>query len=207
MFQVFCSRPLFHLSRSTPLAGRALHRRLKALLRHHATYLAPPASLSNLARRPVQPIPASLLSDELIDRIITEACFVAESAPDEQTGQERPRRGDDEDDDPDVETLENDDHEIENAFVTRLEARYASGTTARDWCIPVSPTPTDAKSMGPGTLIVPGWIRERAVEVLFGDQMDDEADSLPDAILRCILRVSTASPYNQIFLQVSLTGA
>ncbi|GFZ50090.1 hypothetical protein JCM24511_07843 [Saitozyma sp. JCM 24511] len=179
---VYHSRPLYHLARSTPLAGRALHRRLRLLLNHHATYYPPPASLGNLARQPVKPVPPGLLTDQLIERILAEGCFV---------GGIFVPRADETDEAMDVDL----DAEQENAEVQarreagRLARRYAdnSGSSAKDMRFRATPPGGSSKAMGTGTLVVPGWVRERASEILFGDAVDED-ESIPGLILACVLK-------------------
>jgi actin-related protein 10 len=175
--QVYHSRPLFHLARATPLAGRRLHRRLKALLRTHARYYPAPASLSTTTRSAV-PVPRDVLSDELIQQVIRQGSFVGDP----------PR--------PDAASLELEedraltgDEGLEEISVMRwLKAKYEPAADATDLRLTVKPRPHDAQDMGPATLVVPGWVRERAAEVLFGDE-DGEAEAIQDAVLQCLLRV------------------
>lgn len=180
--EVYYSRPLFHLSRSTPLAGRALHRRLKALLRRFATYYPPPVSLSNLKRDALRPAPESILTDEIIERILTETCFVGDVMVTPAPGDE-PMDGDSEDDD---------------KALNRLAEIYALSSTATDLSFPIT-APGD---MGPGTLVIPGWIRERAAEVLFTDDISTESCSVTELVLQTLLKVgrccTTMTPLMQV---------
>ncbi|ORY34879.1 actin-domain-containing protein [Naematelia encephala] len=168
---VYCSRPLDHLARSTTLAGKALHDRLRLLLQHHATYIPPPASMSNLERRPVQPVPEGLLSDRLLERILTEGCFV---------GSINLRT-------PNMSFADTSDDADDNRLANMLRDRYRGSATATDLSFRIDPP--ESTGLGPGLLLVPGWIRERAAELLFGDDIDDEQDGIPESILHCISKL------------------
>ncbi|KAL7424958.1 hypothetical protein Q5752_000645 [Cryptotrichosporon argae] len=138
------SRPLYHLARSTPLAGRALHDRVRVLLAR-ATF-APLVG----ATTPLHP---ARLTDALIERVITEACYVGPVLVNGMDVDEPPE--------PAPAWLSDD----EAALLRELEARYAA-SGAREARF----------RLEDGEVIVPGWIRERAAEVLFGDGPDDVAD-------------------------------
>ena len=68
-----------------------------------------------------------------------------------------------------------------------LKTRLQPTSTATELRIPIL---GDGRGIGPGMLVIPGWIRERAVEVLFDDDAVGEADGLPTAILQTLLKVS-----------------
>jgi hypothetical protein len=72
----------------------------------------------------------------------------------------------------------------------RLARRYSdqSSSSAKDMLFRVTPLSGSSKAMGTGTLVVPGWVRERASEILFGDAVDED-ESIPGLILACILKV------------------
>lgn len=172
--QVYYSRPLFHLSQSTPLAGKALHWRLKALIRRHATYYPPPASLSSLKREPVRPVPDSILTNGLVERILTETCFVGGVMTSSSSK-------------PLDENMEGGEEDETERALALLADVYASSSTATDLPFPI-PSVGD---IGPGTLVVPGWIRERAAEVLFEDDMESESLSVTDTVLQTLAKVSS----------------
>lgn len=98
-----------------------------------------------------------------------------------------------------------------SAFGTGLESRGAKPTenhlqaiatmykrhsTATDIQMRVTPPPSQQSGTGQGTLIIPGWIRERAAEVLF-DGGDVDESSLAELILDALLKVS-ASPLSAV---------
>lgn len=77
----------------------------------------------------------------------------------------------------------------ELALMISLKDRYSPSSTIHDrsFRIPHSTSPRD----GQGTLVVPGWVLERAAEILFdSDVSSEEADTIPDAILTTLLKVS-----------------
>ncbi|KAK4685993.1 actin-related protein 10, partial [Tremellales sp. Uapishka_1] len=169
---VFHSRPLFHLSRPTPLAGRRLHQHLRSLLLHYATYIPPPPSLGNLSDRSSAAVPPQLLTDRLLERILTEACFVGGVVIHDGT------KGD----------QELDSDESDEARRMRLfKERYEGTSTAKDASFMVAPV--RKSDMGPGSLIVPGWIRERTAEILFEHDGESEDASVPHAILNTMLKL------------------
>lgn len=70
----------------------------------------------------------------------------------------------------------------------RLKERYKANSNASDLKVPISPRKGENQDMGPAILVVPGWIRERAVEAIFGDHETEER-SIHDLILETILKV------------------
>ena len=175
------SRPLVHLARSTPLAGRALHRRLRSLLHHHAVYIPPPnpSAGSTAANRPEQPVPLHYLSDRVIEQVLTKGC-IAGQLPNPYS----PETDSMDVDPPAISTGETDEASLMGA----LRERYSSSSSTKDrsFRIPHSSSPRD----GQGTLVIPGWVLERAAEVLFDpDVSGDEADTIPQAILTTLLKV------------------
>lgn len=66
---------------------------------------------------------------------------------------------------------------------------YMRHSTATDLRVRVEPPPSQQTGTGRGTLVVPGWIRERAAEVLFEGGDVDES-SVAEVILDSLLKVS-----------------
>jgi actin-related protein 10 len=66
---------------------------------------------------------------------------------------------------------------------------YKRHSTAGDVQMPVTP-PVSSGGLGRGVLIIPGWIRERAAEVLFEGGDVDEM-SVAEVILQSLLKVSS----------------
>ena len=124
-----------------------------------------------------------MLTDRLVERVLTEGCFVgglivneveyeAELEVDIVPEESQPPS------------------EIDDMRLMRsLHRRYAPSSTATDLSFKVPPPPGTSREMGFGTLVVPGWVRERAVEVLFADDDLGEVTPLPEALLVGIMQV------------------
>ncbi|TFK93695.1 actin-domain-containing protein [Polyporus arcularius HHB13444] len=69
-----------------------------------------------------------------------------------------------------------------------LATMYSRHSTATDIHMRVDPPPSQQTGTGRGTLIIPGWIRERAAEVLFEGGDVDES-SVAEVILDTLLKV------------------
>lgn len=69
-----------------------------------------------------------------------------------------------------------------------LASLYTRHSTATDLRIRVEPPPSQQTGTGRGTLVIPGWIRERAAEVLFEGGDVDES-SVAEVILDSLLKV------------------
>ncbi|OCH88582.1 actin-like ATPase domain-containing protein [Obba rivulosa] len=69
-----------------------------------------------------------------------------------------------------------------------LARMYTRHSTATDLHMRVDPPPTQQSGMGRGTLVIPGWVRERAAEVLFEGGDVDES-SVAEVILDSLLKV------------------
>ena len=84
---------------------------------------------------------------------------------------------------------------------------YTRHSTATDIQLRVVPPTSQQLGTGRGTLVVPGWIRERAAEVLFeGGDVDESsvAEVLLEALLKVILPHSSS---HVPFLNAEPTGA
>jgi actin-related protein 10 len=73
-----------------------------------------------------------------------------------------------------------------------IASMYKRYSTAADIQMRVTPPPSQQTGTGQGTLVIPGWIRERSAEVLFEGGDVDES-SVAELILDALLKVS-ASP-------------
>ncbi|WWC65654.1 uncharacterized protein I303_108275 [Kwoniella dejecticola CBS 10117] len=173
---VFHSRPLYNLARSTPIAGRRSHKHLRVLLQHHANYIPAPSSLSHPLDRPrTQGIPSDLLTDELVQKILTEGCFVGDPHVPGQADELM-----------EVDQTQEEGEAQESARIAQeWKDRYGDSSSAKDMRFSI---PFGGSGLGPATIIVPGWIRERAAEILFADD-DSEEPSIPRLILDCILKL------------------
>ncbi|KAK8849491.1 hypothetical protein IAR55_004825 [Kwoniella newhampshirensis] len=178
---VYYSRPIFTLSQSTPLAGRRLHARMRSLLHHYGVYVPPPSSLDNIQPGPrTEGIPLSILTDRMVERVLSEGCFVGGVFLEPEDEVEM---------DVDMEMPEGDDDLEDLRAIRCARRRFEGSSSAKDMFFKVSPAKGEAKDMGSATLIVPGWVRERAAEVLFADDDDEEAESITHAILGCLLKL------------------
>ncbi|WWD20116.1 hypothetical protein CI109_104591 [Kwoniella shandongensis] len=181
---VYHSRPLYSLSRSTPAAGRRLHKRVRSLLLHYGAYIPPPTSLGNIhSNQRTKGVPLALLTDRLVERILTEGCLVGGVF----IGSEGVAQMD-------VDMTAQDVKEgldLEDETVIRdFKSRFEGSSSATDMIFKVSPTSkNEPRDMGCGTVIVPGWVRERAAEVLFEDDEEEEDKSIPRTILDCLLKL------------------
>lgn len=120
----------------------------------------------------------------MVEKVLTEGCFAAShstSAGDLEAQDTEMR-----DTDAGEETAEIDDPLAMEAF----KQKYHSMSRAAEKAFPVS-HPGESGN-GTGTLLVPGWIRERAIEILF-EESKTETESISSAILHCLLKVSCRS--------------
>lgn len=121
-------------------------------------------------------IPEEVLTEELIEEIKTRLCYVGEADESRTTAEEE------------IETGEPD--EDETALLRRLEKRYAatSGATTITIRVPSLSQPPILSGVGRGWIQIPGWVRERAAEVLF-EEGDDDERNLTELILDSLLKV------------------
>jgi len=222
--KIFAARPMFPQIQTSPLAGSRLTSHLRALLLLFATYIPPPTSL-NTAARPSSDratrVPEEILTDTLVEEIKTRFCFVGDAigALEEARREFAPAEDDDESDAelppssdplaPESESSERAESEgpptpvaraVEDpseSHLQRLAALYKRYSTATDSHIKVVPPSSHPAGTGRGTLVVPGWIRERAAEVLFEGGDVDES-SVAEVLLETLLKVRM--PYGQVLL-------
>lgn len=113
-----------------------------------------------------------LLSDRAVERVLSEACFVAPTRP---TAEPHPSAAEP------AQALQDID---DAALMATLSDRYQP-STASDWTFAVA----DSRGVGPAAAVtVPGWVRERAAEVLFGDG-PEEAPSVSELVLDTLLKL------------------
>lgn len=171
-----------------------MNRRLRALLLAFASYIAPPPSLTSTTPARITRLPRDILTDDLVEEIKTRLCFVggenSHTTDEAQAGSgdlEIPQVRDD------LNKLDEDE-----AIVAHLFERYsrtAPATKPVSFRVPTlrgGPTLSSANghSGGRGWVELPGWVRERAAEVLWEDEGDHDARGLADVVLECLLRVS-----------------
>lgn len=123
-----------------------------------------------------QRVPLHILTDSLVERVLTEACYVEPEPPQEGMDVDPIVSGSEPSEiPPDMDNI---------PLMNALERRYTS--QAVDWSIAIPP-----QRIGPsGRLVVPGWVRARAAEVLINDGPDEE-DSLPELVLNTLEKVRT----------------
>jgi len=87
----------------------------------------------------------------------------------------------------DIDYTEEHTMEDEDQLAKELKERYSSpNLPSKSFRIPHSPLARDST----GTLVVPGWILDRAAEILFEPEGDLESETVPEAILATLLKVS-----------------
>ncbi|GAA5996002.1 uncharacterized protein JCM10292_004882 [Rhodotorula paludigena] len=196
---IFHSRPLFPHLTTTPRAGARLTRRLRALLLAYGSYAPPPSSLNSLTPPVIGRIPPRVLTDELVEGVKDRMCFVGEAVPPAPLGAREAsvssaaetsveHSSEEEEDDADPDAL----------LVKHLYERYAASapsTTSVSFAVPTpSGSAAPASGVGNGWVQVPGWVRERAAEVLFEeggleDGSEGEESGLAGVVLDCLLKL------------------
>ncbi|SDA02253.1 BZ3500_MvSof-1268-A1-R1_Chr7-3g09591 [Microbotryum saponariae] len=184
---VFASRPLFPSLLSTPRASSLLNARLKALLLEFASYAPPPTSFNSSTPPTIGRVPERILSEEVVEEVKNRCCFVGKRVEEQEQeeGQEE------------VEERERPKGSV--LLFQKMEKRFAKRTkaTTLSWRLPVSTakagrttSTTPGTLTGQGWLLIPGWVRERAAEVIFdsGDGGEDER-SLQEVILEALLKL------------------
>ena len=199
------------------LASRHLHSTLHLLLLHFGTYFPPVASLSAASTAtslgPGERVDEEILARKgVLERVLSSGCFVGplrqpadEPEDDEMLG-----------DDPDESFGPGNEMDVDQPtsasstsskqkntplpplppHLGALKRRHARSSTTRPLRVPV---PSLAgEGLGNGTLLVPGWIRERVAESLFdfqraGQDRDDdrvEEQSVVEVVLSALSKVS-----------------
>ncbi|RUS20977.1 hypothetical protein BC937DRAFT_93948 [Endogone sp. FLAS-F59071] len=164
---IYAARPLTPFIRTTPLAGRSLTARLKELLLEHG-HLVPPSNIHSSQAPRIQ-IPESLLNTALLEDIKTRFLFVSPVSARHRS----PRRRSSTRPPPDDQQEEDEDEDM----------TFASVATDVKYPIRIDDRYGQSEGNGVATLIIPGWVRERAAEALF-DGDEDEA-----SVSGCILDV------------------
>lgn len=200
--------------RTTPIAGAKLTSHLRALLLTFAIYLPPPTTLSSAANVSAESratrVPQEILTDPVVEEIKSCCCFVGDAlsvsnadfravtplVSETSPEAEEPPPSDSAPSEPgqDSETSSQTDagsdssqEPVEN-YLQAICSVYKRHSTAADIHMRVTPPLSQQTGTGPGILIVPGWIRERAAEVLFEGGDVDES-SVAEVILDSLLRV------------------
>ncbi|KAG0140166.1 hypothetical protein CROQUDRAFT_53687 [Cronartium quercuum f. sp. fusiforme G11] len=192
---VYLSRPLFPLVRSTTRASARLNARLKALLLRFARFIPIPkfgqssTSASNTPIVRVSAVPRELLTAEVVEDIKTRLLFVAEQPlrplpqppPDDQPLMDSPM----------VIEPEAYSEETDGILLDNLE-KYYKHSTCPETQDAIYRLPT-AQPNQRGILKIPGWIRERAAEIMFArreaKEEEEEAPSVTETILECLSKL------------------
>ncbi|BGP42625.1 hypothetical protein JCM10449v2_006637 [Rhodotorula kratochvilovae] len=199
---IFHSRPLFPLLTTTPRAGSRLNRRLRTLLLAFGSYAPPPSSLNSMTPPSIGRIPRDILTDELVEEIKTRLCFVGEAVPPSTPDEGRPAREASSASGASASAMsldtavQEDPSDPDAALLQHLYARYAAsaeGTTDVSFRVPNLSQPPVPSGVGRGWVQVPGWVRERAAEVLWeeGGEEDGEGEEsgLAGVVLDCLLKL------------------
>jgi actin-related protein 10 len=166
---------------TTPRAGLRLSRRLRALLLRFGAYVPVPSLFSNSTSTKPQeagPVPDDILTHDLLEDIKARGCFVSDPVDDEVERELPTDAGRMDVDEPMSDVY---DEGTDARLMQRLERRWARRSTASSITVSVP---------GKGTLAIPGWIRERAAEVLFEPGDEDEVN-VAEALLECLLKVNS----------------
>lgn len=204
---------MFPQIQTTPLAGSKLTSHLRALLLMFGTYRPPTSTLNATSVPPHRAtrVPQDVLTDAVIEEIKTRCCFVGETLSSGR-GRQRPPAPEPEEDEgsemdfpPSDSTQTGSDFELSEqetesattaddktppgeSHLQALASMYLRHSTATDIEMKVPPPPSQEYGTGRGTLIIPGWVRERAAELLFEGGDIDES-SLAEAVLDALLKV------------------
>jgi actin-related protein 10 len=158
-------------------------------------------SLGNNSRARRKDIPQEILDEDFLDEIKAKALLVMNAPPKQaqvetlSTADRFETQGYSDDTD--------EDHNVE--WMKSLEARYRAECEVKDMVIAVPPKrratmtpPSQPSTLGAGpkhhlqdrrgSIVIPGWIRAYAIEVLF-EQGDNDSPSLTEVILDCLLRL------------------
>jgi len=87
---------------------------------------------------------------------------------------------------------------LDESHLQALSTMYKRHSTATDIHMKVTPPPSQPTGTGKGTLVIPGWIRERAAELLFEGGDVDES-SLAEAVLDALLKVKPSRPHDHSY--------
>jgi len=186
-----------------------------------ATYLPPPSSLSAAISVPAanrsMRVPQEVLTDILVEEIKTRCCFVGSSLESTKDSRRHETPVEDEGSEMDIPPSSDAGSELSYAGTSQQGSEFSSvqsmkrpaetplpeghlqalanmykrHSTATDIQMQVVPPPSQQTGTGRGILIIPGWIRERAAEVLFEGGDVDES-SLAETILDALLKVCSS---------------
>ncbi|CAH1763850.1 15120_t:CDS:2 [Entrophospora sp. SA101] len=151
----FSARPLTPFIKTTPLAGRALTKRLKDLLSTYGSMIIPPSTS-------LVPVHGKYLTHAVLEDIKTRFIFVSP-----------------------IMVSASSIGIAEKTDVEDMERKYASVSSSTEILYPITIS-KNGRERQIGTLVVPGWIRERCAEVLF--EGDEDESSVVGCALECLLK-------------------
>lgn len=189
---VYCGRPLLSNVASSPRAGRRLNQRLKALLLRFARYIEAQRSLQTSdtsLRQRSKAVEELMLTDDVLEEIKAKALFVSFSSSASQTAAEvdlietrRRQYAHESKATPFTFAISPDTVDPNNAasLIQRFEPSAQSNLSA---------TGNSTVPFPRGVIAIPGWLRERAAELLFESEDPDEDD-----VVQLKLRVLSSLP-------------
>lgn len=210
---VYYGRPMESHLASSPRAGKRLNARLKCLLLHYGKFVAAQTSLQEAAkplRERTFAIDPSVLTDERMEQIKAKALFVSSLNPGLRGVEESLA-------DLELDPCNSDSssRDMTTKAAMAIRQRYSSASSATPFTFAISPRSVDpqgtasliqsvqapplasastlnstpATTQSTGVIVMPGWVRERAAELLFeaGDQDDP---SLIDMAVSVIAKLS-----------------
>ncbi|CDZ98092.1 Actin and related proteins [Phaffia rhodozyma] len=209
------SRPLYTHLRSSSLASAHIRRTLALLLLHFGQYIPPISTLSQgsssrMVRTPrLRLTPSILRRKGLLERVLSEGCFVGRldrEVRNPQLDEEAENSRMDTDEITETqELLPQEDPEgqkTDNGYappplprsLRMLHNRYANSSNVKTLFVPIPTLP--GEGIASGTLVIPGWIRERVVEELFSYRKTgenhgevEEERGVVDVILECLMKL------------------
>jgi actin-related protein 10 len=177
-----------------------LNYHLKALLLLFAEYYPPPVTQTPSGLRAsvkATRVPEDSLSDAVIEDIKARCCYVAEPLSSNASraivpsGSSSPHALPPSSSDPpssDFDVDQDMDPEPTDPHIKSIEQVYRPHSRATELRIRINPPQNLDNGSGLATLVIPGWIRERAAEILFADGDLDE-ESVVEVILRSLRKV------------------
>ncbi|KAH9824688.1 actin-domain-containing protein [Melampsora americana] len=204
---VYLSRPLFPLVRSTTRASSRLNSRLRSLLLRFAPLIPIPkfgqssnsSSATTSTDRKIS-IPREFLTSEVIEDIKTRLLFVSKeplkpfiTPTDLETvpiASPTPMNT--------LDSMSDYSEELDTVLLDSLERHYKNSTSSETiditYKLPTLQTSTsNPRAPSMGVIKIPGWIRERAAEILFSKSDDhqipeeeEESWSVTEVVLECL---------------------
>lgn len=215
LLPIYHGRGLTHTHLLTsPRAGQRLSSRLRALLLHFASFVPQPvispfsSSTTSSSTTQKGKVPAEILTWDFLEEIKAKALLVGDFCEaEEESGKDATNRL--RQDTPFDWTrgvpFADQDEAVDDILMHVLESRYKQLSKVKDIAIAVPDPPRKAvtaatqpstlgippltAAIGRGTLLIPGWIRERAAEVLFEGGGDEDELSLIEMILRTLIKL------------------